>query len=314
MKIKAFIVALAVLVVPFLVVTSSVGAQTFRSSESTLIASDETIDGAAYIAGSTVDIAGTIKGDLYCAGQNVTISGEVDGDVLCAGQTLSISGKVTGNVRAAGQTVAVRGDIGKNVTIAGQTITLEREGRVGQDATLLGQSVAVTSPVARDLVINSSSATINAAIGRNVTANIESLQLSREANITGDLTYTSPVKLTRADGATVTGKVTYTEFKESTETATAGKAAVPFAAYFVWLVMLIASAVLFALLFPQVLSKTTALAAPTVPQGLLTTLVGFVAGIVMPFVIIFLMVTVLGIPFALVALLAWLLILSLIHI
>lgn len=308
MKMKVFAGALFTLVIPLFVFVGAANAQEFRGGQSPTVSSDETIDGSAYIAGASVDVSGTINGDLYCAGQSITISGTVNGDILCAGQTISFSGTTNGNVRMTGQTIAVNGTMAKSASLAGQTITIDRQGKIGQDATVLGQSVHINGLVARDLVLSSVTATINSQVGRNVKADIETLSLTKSALIGGTVDYSSPNKFIKADGSEIAGKVTYTPVKYESNKPTRGFDLV---GLLVWSLMLIVSAVIFALLFPQLLHTVTAPMTRSVSQTLLVILIGFVATIVMPVAIVIMMITIVGIPFAFVTLIAWILVLAL---
>lgn len=308
MKIKVFAATLFTLMVSLFAVAIPANAQTFHSEPSVSVASDDTIDGSAYLAGSSVDVSGKVNGDLYCAGQNITISGEVTGDILCAGQTVTVSGTVAGNVRLAGQTVSLSGNIGKSASLAGQTITLHKDGQVAQDVTIMGQITSIGGYIGRDLVISSLAANINSTIGRNVSANIETLDLAKGAAIGGTLNYTSPQKLTNAEGSVVAGKVTYTEMKERAENAKSTFN--PFAAI-IWSFMLLVSAVILVLLFPRFLHDTTQTSTKSASQALLTILIGFVTGTVVPVAILLLLITIIGIPFAIVTLVAWILIVML---
>ncbi len=308
MKTRLLGAALVVVLSVFGVV-SLANAQTFRSGDTTNVSQSETIDGSAWIAGSAVDIAGKVNGDVFCAGQTVTISGEVDGDVLCAAQTLTISGKVTGDVRVAGQTVAISGDVQGSASAAGQTVTLEGQGNVGRDASFAGQTVRVNGMVGRDLTIGSASATIGSTVGRNVNATVESLTLASGARIAGTVDYIGPKTLTRENGAEVTGKITYTE--RHVEDKGQAAAGATWMGTLVWSLMLLFSAVVFALIFPRELQRTTDASVAAVPNALLAVLVGLIAGIVMPFIAILLFVTVLGVPLGLLLLAAWALIIML---
>jgi cytoskeletal protein CcmA (bactofilin family) len=308
MKIKVFTAALIACTLAAFATVGAVAAQTFRADESTSIPASETIDGSAYLAGSTINVSGNVNGDLYCVGQNITITGNITGDVLCAGQTVTVNGTVEGNVRLAGQTIMIGSDVGKSATLAGQTIILNQDGQIGQDATVMGQTVTLDGIIGRDVVTSSASTTINSSIGRNVSASVDTLTLASNAEIGGKIDYTSPQKLSSAEGASVAGRVTYTEMQKDTKDEPIGYNLV---GAIVWSLMLLASAVIFALLFPRLLHSTTQTSVNAVPQALLAVLVGFVAGIIMPFAIVTLMVTVLGVPVAIVVLLAWILILAL---
>lgn len=295
-------------VLPVFAFAAMASAQTFRSGQTANVSASEDIDGSAFVAGSAVDVAGNINGDLYCAGQNITISGDVDGDVMCAGQTVTFSGTATGDVRLAGQTVAINGDVKGSATVAGQTVTIEGGGVIGRDAALFGQSIVINGEVARDVTIGSQSATINTSVGRDVAATLESLTLGKDATIAGTLDYTAPSKLTKDGDATVGGKITYTEQTYEERQAMPGY---NFAGAIMGVLMLVASAVVLALIFPREFHRTTDTSVASASQALLAVAVGLIAGIIMPFVIVLLMITIVGIPLALVLLVAWVLIVAL---
>lgn len=305
MKIKLIISVLALLILPTLAF-ATVNAQSFRTGETTTIGADEKIDSSAWLAGSSIDVAGTVNGDLYCAGQNITISGHIAGDVLCAGQTVTISGKIEGDVRAAGQTVLVGGTIAGSVTAAGQAVTVEGKSTIGRDASFVGQNITIHGLIGRDVVIGASSATVDATVGRNVTAQLENLTVSNDAKVNGTVNYTSPQKAIINSGAHIGGKTTYTELAEEKQT----KTGYDFGSAMLWAVMLFFSGMLAVLLFPRVLHRTTNSAAKTPSRAIMAVLVGLIATVVTPVAIIMLMFTILGMPFALVALVAWLLILA----
>ena len=305
---KRIIGILLALLLPIFVMTAVASAQTFRSGGAPIVATNETVDGSAFLAGATVDVAGKVDGDLYCAGQTITISGEVTGDVICAGQTINFTGTVAGDIRLAGQTVTTGGQITKSATVIGQTITVERQGTIGQDVVLTGQTITVNGTVKRDAVITGGTATLSGKIGRDVTATIDKLTLGGQAVIDGSLDYTSPRLLAMNSGASV-GSINYTHAKTKIEARAAVQ--LSWLGAFISTLMLVVSALLFVLIFPRALHDTTKESIQTPAQALLAVLVGFIAGIVMPVAFIFLMVTILGIPLAFILLLSWLLILAL---
>ncbi|HJP81126.1 MAG TPA: polymer-forming cytoskeletal protein [Candidatus Saccharimonadales bacterium] len=309
MTIKTKIIGIAlVLALPVIAMTAA-NAQTFRAQSQSTISQGEQIDGSAFVVGTSVDVAGNVKGDLYCAGQNVTISGTVQGDVLCAAQTIRVSGQVDGNIRLAGQTISVDGAISKNASIAGQNITIDGKGKVFEDAVVAGQSIVINGVVNRDVVAAGESATIGSTVGRNVTANISNLTFANGANVGGVVNYTSAKQATVEDGAHITGAVTQTEPAKDTSMAQnntfngIGILVIP--------LMLIVSALVLVLLFPRVFRSVTDPSVASVPQALIAVLIGFIASIAMPLVIVIAFVTVLGIPLAFVILVTWILIMLL---
>lgn len=177
-----------------------------RAGNNATISKEELLDSNAYVAGTTVTVAGTVKGDLYCAGQNIDITGTIEGDVLCAGQTVRIGGQVYGDVRAAAQTLTVTGNIQGSVTLAGQTATIAEEAVIGRDATVMSSNVFIAGRINRDLVGGGQEVTLNGHIARNVDVNAEQLNLQKTAHVGGNLTYVSNNNVNMEPGAAVDGK------------------------------------------------------------------------------------------------------------
>lgn len=281
-------------------------AQSFRTGTNTVVSSSETVDGTLFISGRSVEIAGTVNGDVFVAGQTVTVSGTVTGDVLGAGQTVRVSGRVDGDVRVAGQTVTIGATVGRNLSAAGQAVTVEGGGRVEGDASLAGTDVVINGSVGRDVMLGTNTATLNGRVGRNIQAGTDQLALGNEADIGGDVTYTSKRTVTRSSGAQVAGKVTRSEPAGKRES----KQAEGFAwAFVLWLLTsMLLLAVVLVLLLPRLFQQATTDAVRNLGWVFLT---GFVASLVLPIVIIGLMFTVIGIPLALLMLLVWLVLLML---
>lgn len=279
-------------------------AQTIRGGTTASAGSKEVIDGSAYFAGNTVDVAGEINGDLYCTGQSVTVSGVVHGDVLCAGQSVHISGTVDGNVRVAGQEVQIAAKVGKNVTSASQNFTLSAASEVGGDVTGGATNATLNGSVGRDVLIGANNLEIYGSIGRNVRSSVTNSKLGSTAKIGGTLSYTSKNDMVAQSGSSVAGSVLRTE--PSTKGRQTSKAiSGGFKVY--WFLAMLFSALGLVLLFPSVYVNTVKYA---VKQPWKTALVGRISMLVVPVVLIVFMITVLGIPLALLLGLVWLIILG----
>jgi cytoskeletal protein CcmA (bactofilin family) len=97
---------------------------------------DDRVGGNAFITGGQVDVMGSIGRSLYAAGGDLRIDGEVEGDVRAAG----------GKIR-----VPHGARLRKHVTLAGGSI--EMEGEVGEDLEVYGGSVVINGIVGGDLQI-----------------------------------------------------------------------------------------------------------------------------------------------------------------
>lgn len=295
---------LLVLLLPVVALTAVAGAQTFRSGQSASVRENETIDSSAWIAGTHVDIAGTVNGDVYCAGQSVKISGTVNGDVICAGEMVTISGEVNGDVRAAGSTVIVGGTVDGSISLLGMTLSTDGDAVIGRDAAFMGSDIFVKGEIGRDVTIGAGNVVIDAAVGRDISAQVEALTLENATVVGGALNYSSPQKV-ETNGAQIAGETNFTKWEKSER----DDSPYNFGMMAFGAAMLYVSALISALLLPRALHRSTDSAVKTPTKALLALAIGLAATIVVPVALIMLMFTIFALPFALAALVAWLLVL-----
>jgi cytoskeletal protein CcmA (bactofilin family) len=284
-------------------------AQTFKTGQNTNVAGSEVIDSAAYLSGNTVDVAGTINGDLYCAGQTVNISGTVNGDIFCAGQTVNFSGTASGSVRFAGQTVNISGKA-NSASIMAQTANLSDTATITQDVNGGASTFTVSNSasIGRDLAYGASDIVINGMVGRDVKVGVEKLTLGSSAKVGGNVAYTSNNAVTKDAGASVVGTVTQTVPKqESKPSYSFGVAAsLSFAIYMFFAILVLLLALVG--LFPSVYKES---AARIGKSPWMTLLIGFIAAITVPVLLIVIAITIIGLPIAIVLGLMWLLVVML---
>lgn len=280
-------------------------AQSFRSGDTTTVLVGETVNSSLFVTGKTIDIAGNVQGDVFCAGQNVTITGYVSGDVICAGQSVHVTGKVDGDVRIAGQNVTVGGMVAHNLTAAGQTVVTEGNSRVEGDAVITGQDMTLNGYVGRDVSADADTVTINGRVGRNLQSGVRQLTLGNGARVNGDASYMSNQNVLRAKDAWIAGSLTRKEPKPADRHEARNFLSV---VAIWWFVSMLLFALVLVLVMPQTFHTATS---GTVKRMGKTFLVGLIASIIVPVVILVLFATVVGIPLALLALLVWVVVLML---
>lgn len=179
-------------------------AMEFRTSDqSVVIGQDEQVSGSLFAAGDTVEINGVVDGDVYCAGKTVMVTGTVNGDVLCAGQTVRVTGPVSGSIRTAGQTVTLDGTVQRSLNAFGQTISVEKNAVVDGDAVIAGQTMMVGGTLAKGLVGAGDTVSLDGTIGGDMNLAVATLQVGDKANVQGKLTYESQKDAVVAPGAVV---------------------------------------------------------------------------------------------------------------
>lgn len=281
----------------------------FRTGNDVTVPQGRTLSSSLFASGKTIDIAGNVDGDVFCAGQDISITGDITGDVICAGQTVHVSGHVSGNIRVAGQSVTVSGPTDRSLTAAGQNVALEASSTVGGDTSVVGQNVTLNGTIGRDLEADGNTVTINGAVNRDVHAAVTDLALGSSARVGGNVAYTSRNTLSRASSAVVGGTISRTEpavnQQEGVRFGSVIGGGFLFALYMFIALLIVALALI--LLIPQFIHDATEVALRTPWK---TLLVGILASILMPVIIVALMFTLIGIPLAILLALSWLVILG----
>ncbi|MCC9196933.1 FapA family protein [Arthrobacter sp. zg-Y820] len=238
--------------------------------------------GPQFYSGLNIDVQEDVSGDVYASGQSVTISGNVTGDVIAAAQTITITGNVDGNVRLAGQDVTISGDVARSGTIFGAAVTITDAGSFGDDLVGAAGDITISGAIGRDVEVGVGNLDISGTVGGNVTYNS-----SEEANISTDA---------------VSGTVERIA-PEPEQEPSAGEKFVGWLLGLLYaLVALSLITVLAGWLFPRLLHRVTDRLLPRPWHALL---VGFVASIAVPLVVLLLLATVIGAPLALSVLLVW---------
>jgi hypothetical protein len=291
------LLALFLIVIPSFVLGKS--DRENRTAKVVTISSDEVINRDFVIkSGEIVEVLGTINGDLVAAGGQVIVDGMINGDLLAAGGIVTVLGEVTQDVRVAGGQVSINGIVGRNLTAIGGDVMIGGTAQLKGGAILAGGNILLSAPVKGDALLAGGSVVISGPIEGDVEVMTESLLLSTKAKIGGDLTYTSRETKFEKD-ASVSGQITkdilpplpsdfdpLANISQEIENIKVYSRIIGFfPALMIGLFML--------RLFPNY-TKDASLMIGEVPGKSL--LVGFLTLILTPFLLIFTLITIVGIP------------------
>lgn len=151
---------------------------------------DEAVDGNAFAAGGRVEVQTRVDRSAFVSGGNVTVAGSIGRNLYAAGGDVRIEGNVDGNVRAAG---------GK--------IRVAREAHFGGNATLAGGSIEVDGTVGMRLRAYGDRIVINGTVGGDVELAGETIRIGPDARIAGRVEYRSGSDITVDPAAQVMGSV-----------------------------------------------------------------------------------------------------------
>jgi hypothetical protein len=257
-----------------------------------------------FMAGADVRATGSTPGDAVLAGGRISTSGTVHGDEVAAGGQVDLGANVDGGVYAAGGRVHLDGKVARNARIAGGQVELGREAEVQGGLTIGGGEVDVNGRVGRYLQVGAGNARIDGHVGGDVQVASGELSVGPAAIIDGALTYYGPQPATVAAGAQIKGGMHYVERKYWRHGGHRGFGA---GAWF-WLIgWIIVGSVLLAL-WPGFSRAVTDVVRRR--RGM-TLLIGFAILVCTPVAIVLSMITIIGIPLALVGICLYLLLLAL---
>ena len=296
-KVFAYVLVLAMFAVPLL----SYAAE-FRAGEQASIGKNEKIVNDVYIAGGSVTSAGGVTGDLVTAGGNVLISGDVGADLIVGGGNVTILSNVGDDLRAGGGTVILNGKVGGDAIVGGGQVTVGGPG-IGGDLVIGGGMILVNAPVDGNLTAGGGSVYINAPIKGDVKIEAEKVTLGSGAVISGNLTYKSTKELIKEDGAVVKGKIDFEQKVSKKMDISPAVFVALFGAIALWkFFALLASALVVGLLLKRYNKEIIRFATerPLFELGM-----GVVVMIVVPIISIFFFVTLVGIPFGVISLLGF---------
>ena len=212
-------------------------------------------------------------------GGDVEVSEPTDGPLNAVGGHVTIAAPVKGSLRAAGGEVEVNAP-------------------VGGDAFLAGGNVVVKGPVSGNLHVGGGQVTIDGSIGGDAFIGGGSLTLGPSAVIQGKLKFRGG-NLTQDPAAQVVGGVIHNPGRAHRHEMTAGDRMTH---GWVWSVGLVALAALLAGALP---GPSQRLAEELRERPWMTTLVGFLALTAIPVAAVLVMITIIGIPIGILALILY---------
>ncbi|SFC09406.1 hypothetical protein SAMN04488102_10314 [Alkalibacterium subtropicum] len=258
---------------------------------------NETLDGPGFFAGDNVRIDGDINGTAFASGDNVEVNGDINGALFVIGGSVRVNGEVNGNIYGLGQTIRFSGQNEGEVFLAGERVTIDQAAQSGRDVFTAGMDVFIDGDVPRHLFAAGENVALNSMIGGDANVSGEDITLSDSVSIEGDFFYESPSEAEIAQNATIAGQTDYSEREPwNTMQMTIGQRErwlfrILYAIWYflsalvIWLVI--------RLLRPHYWTDNTR---PIATTPLKTMGFGLLSVIATPFVILFLMITIIGIP------------------
>lgn len=295
---KLVIGMLAVLVLVFTLVPAAF-ALDHRNSAHTTVAANETVNDDLLLTGTSALIEGTVDGDVFAFAQTVVVRGTIKGNLIAAGDRVEILGTVQGSLYAAADDVLVEGRVERSMLAAGSDVTVSQKGAVGHTFMGAGDRLGMLGTVGRGMLAAGNRVTVEGQVARELKAAVNDLVIRSSAVVGGPVSYTSDHQATIEQGAR-TGDVDYrymdTEWHwdEATWWASGWWIGAKFAGFLLVGLLVLA-------LIPSLRRSFPAM---IIAKPWQAPLAGFLTLVALPVALVLLLLTIVGIPFSFLGMLA----------
>jgi cytoskeletal protein CcmA (bactofilin family) len=290
----AVVALIAALALPAVVLAQN------QMEQNVFLTKDKVIDYNYFNVGQVMSLDATFNKDVYVAAQTLTIDGTIKGDLFCAANDVRINGTVEGNIRCVAQTITINGAVGKNVMVFGTSIMTGPDSKIGWEMLAGGQTVNVQGTIGGNANLSGLVVDVNNEINGWLFTNVEGgqLKLGDKAKINGNLEYTSQksTALQLDPAARIVGETEFKELKVYRQSA-AQRFGEWFNSFLYAFLACLMIAVLLFLLAPKFMESIADLSLEKFGHAILTGLV-FMAT---PIAGVILLITIVGIPLALIS-------------
>lgn len=270
-----------------------------------------------FVIGESVEVRADVTDDIFAAARDVLFAGASAHNVIAAGQSLTIRASTAQDMLLAGAEIDFAGEVTDDLIAAvcpvcpfGGRLHLWPEANIADDARLAGRHLDIDARIGGDLYAAAKRVILSGEIGGDARILAKRIVLAPGARIAGDLLYAGTSKPEIAEGAFVVGTIgeldmDLPEFEGISERSIFAGGIVAGLAFFLGLILL---AAVFQFVVPNLLAR----AATTAREQTWSTLGrGVVVLLLTPVVGILLMVSIVGIPIALVGLAAFFVLIAL---
>ena len=201
-------------------------AQAVEIIEDGVIPGGEVIDDDVFIGADNVVINGQVNGDVFAFGSTVTLNGVVNGSMFAGAQNVRVNGSVDGSLYVGASALDLGSDatVGRNVFFGGFSMSTDQGSDVGRDMLAAGYQTLLSGEVERDVKVSVAALELTGTVGGDVEAMVgdptiagqtptffgppgappmvaQGIRVSSDAEIGGEIRYTSSVEQTAAINA-----------------------------------------------------------------------------------------------------------------
>lgn len=270
------------------------GAAVLRAGADLRVPPGETIRDDLYLAGGRVRLEGRVEGDVYVAGGQVEIAGPVEGRLTIAGGSVKVLAPVARSMRLAASDALLAAPVGDDALVAAGRFETRPAGAIGKSLLLAAGEASLAGAIG-ELRARASQLHLAAAVAGSASIDALRLAIAPATRIGGDLRYVSATFKPVAPGVRVAGETRATRYALREWPKTLAGLALGFATAFAFGALALAIA-------PRRLAELAEAAFARPGRGVL---LGLGALLGWPVAAVLAMLTIVGLPIGIVALLAY---------
>jgi len=278
----------------------------------------KTYEDDVMIGGAFVDGDMQVTGDGYVAGNMIDIGGKYGDDLNVAGNQVTIGGEIVDDTKIAGSMVNLNANVGSDAMLAGGQVNVEKAAVINGDLYAAGGYVRLDGDCKNDVYAAGGKVVLSGVVNGNLQVNAEEFSMTSDAKVLGNLNYKAKEELTNLVDGQVGGEVNFSQYTDinanipSIDTETGAKIgaagmaglfgaslAAQVTGFVVGLLMLILTAIVMICLLPGMTHRSSYNFTAKMGWSLLY---GLLILIVMPILSVILMVTIVGLPLGIIAL------------
>lgn len=289
-------VFLVFFLVSTLALVSAASAAKFTGGNYYNLRGNETVNENLYSAGSNLTLAGNASKDVFFAGGTILSSGKVGADLFLAGGNVTVSGEIGDDLRAAGGTVSLDARVRGETMTAGGQLSFMSGSILEGDVYAVGGQVIVDGVAKKNVKVSGDRVELHGEIDGNVHVEATELVVGDNAVVKGTLSYKSPNETVIPTSAKI-GNVQYEKIEQRQSQSSEATAIFGF----FWLYKLITVFVVSLIFYLLFRRGTTVIVQGALDRFWIKLLVGLAVMILLPIAGIIVAVTLVGIPFSVLA-------------
>lgn len=254
--------------------------------------------GNLYAGGQSVLVSQPVAGDVLAAGNDLTINAAVEDDVWGGASNITVNAPIGWDMRVAAGNVFVNQSVAWDLIVAAGNVTVASGVTIGGDLLVAAWNLDMQGKIAGNAKLWVATLNLFGSINGHLDTSFEKITVTSGASVGWVIQYKAPSKSEALEALSVDGNVKYTTIKSSDELSSKGTKIltelVTGIVLYKWVVF-----ALFAILLLLVWRNFFAWVANVLIQKPgKSFLTGLLMYMVTPLVILFLIVTVVGLPIA----------------